>query len=599
VSKPGLPEIYQRVFVIGLAAGVIAASGLLLAAAPSAAQQGGAASAVQGAANGEPQPVLEDAYNRGTPRGAAKGFLDAAREDDWAKAANYLDTRRVPGDPAELARQLRLVLKRTMFIDLDALANSADGKRGDGLSDDRDKVGTINTDSNGAIDVLLQRVPREDGQGVWKFAAVTVAQVTPLHAQYGRGPLEQYLPDVFFEFEFMDLALWQWAAILLLVVLAWILSWFITYGILRTVGKLVARTATRLDDHAFDIATAPARLAIGLLIFRVGLTPLSLDPTAIHFTGVVLRALLIVTAAWVGSRVVDVLTNVVQDTLVARGMGSALGLVPPGRKLVKIVVAVVAAIAVLDTFDFNVTALVAGLGVGGIAVALAAQKTIENLFGGLTLYADRPVRVGDFCKWDEKVGTVEEIGVRSTRIRTLDRTVISVPNADFAAAQIENFTKRDRIRLTTVIGLRYETSPEQLRWTLVEIRKLLYSHERVLPDPARIRFVGFGAYSLDLEVLAYVNTSDWNEFLEIREDIYLRIMDIVNASGSGFAFPSQTLYLGKDDGLDAERIAAAESDVRAWRENRELYLPRFPPEKIQEIAGDITYPPRGSPDDTR
>lgn len=575
---------------------LFAAFGLFLATAPSGAQQGDAAGSVPAAANGEAAPVLEDAYNRGTPRGAVEGFLDAARDNDWAKAANYLDATRVPGDPAELARQLRIVLKRTMFIDLDALSNSTDGKRGDGLPDDRDKVGTIDTESKGAIDVLLQRVSREDGDKVWKFAAVTVAQAGPLYARYGHGPLEQVLPDVFFEIELLDIALWQWAAILLLVALAWIVSWFITYAIFRTAGKLVARTATRVDDQVLDVAAAPARLAIGLLVFRVGLTPLGLDPTTIHFAGMILGALFIVTAAWVASRLADALTGVVQDTLVARGLGSGVGLVPPGRKLVKFVISLVATIAVLDTFNFNVTALVAGLGVGGIAVALAAQKTIENLFGGLTLYVDRPVRVGDFCKWDDKVGTVEEIGMRSTRIRTLDRTVVSVPNADFATTQIENFAKRDRIRLTTIIGLRYETSPEQLRWILVEIRKLLYSHERVLADPARIRFVGLGAYSLDLEIFAYVNTSDWNEFLEIREDIYLRTMDIVNASGSGFAFPSQTLYLGKDDGLNEERIAAAESEVRAWRGNKELYLPRFPPEKIREINDTIKYPPEGSPD---
>ncbi len=594
-----MTEVSRRFFVIGLTAAAVAAAGLTLGVASSAAQQGDASGSVKAAANGAPEPVSSDVYNRGTPRSAVRGFLDAAREDDWAKAANYLDTRRVSGDPAELARQLRLVLKRTMFIDLDALSNSTEGRRGDGLPEDRDKVGTIETESKGSIDVLLQRAPREDGGGVWKFAAVTVAQVAPLHAQYGYGPLEQYLPDVLFEFEFLEISLWQWSAIVLLLVAAWIVSWLLRYGIFRTLDKLVARSATRHDDHALDIVSGPARLAIGLLVFRIGLIPLGLDPTVVHFTGLILRALFIVTAAWVGSRVVDVLTNLVRDTLVARGLGSAIGLVPPGRKLVKFFIALVAVIAVLDTFDFNITALVAGLGVGGIAVALAAQKTIENLFGGLSLYADRPVRVGDFCKWDDKIGTVEEIGLRSTRIRTLDRTVISIPNADFATVQIENFAKRDRIRLTTIIGLRYETSPEQLRWILVEIRRLLYSHERVLPDPARIRFVNFGAYSLDLEIFAYVNTTDWDEFLEIREDVYLRIMDIVSASGSGFAFPSQTLYLGKDDEPDAERIAAAESQVRAWRENKELYLPKFPREKIREMDDTIKYPPEGSPDDKR
>ncbi len=131
--------------------------------------------------------------------------------------------------------------------------------------------------------------------------------------------------------------------------------------------------------------------------------------------------------------------------------------------------------------------LFAGLGVGGIAIALAAQKTIENLFGGITLYGDSPVRVGDFCRFGDKVGTVEEIGIRSTRVRTLDRTVVTIPNADFSNLQLENFAKRDRMRLFAMIGVRYETTPDQLRYILVEVRKLLYAHERVTADPARIR----------------------------------------------------------------------------------------------------------------
>jgi MscS family membrane protein len=253
-------------------------------------------------------------------------------------------------------------------------------------------------------------------------------------------------------------------------------------------------------------------------------------------------------------------------------------------------------VAILDSFGFSVTALIAGLGVGGIAVALAAQKTIENLFGGLTLYGDRPVRVGEFCRFGDKVGTVEEIWIRSTRVRTLDRTVGTIPNAEFSNLQLENSARSDRMRLFAMIGVRYETTPDQLRYILVEVRKLLYAHERVTPDPSRIRFVGFGAYSLDMEIFAYVKTSDWSEFLGIREDIYLRIMDIIEASGTGFAFPSQTLYLGKDAAPAAERATEVAEEVRRWRERNEIFLPNFPPERIAEIESTLAYPAEGSPD---
>jgi MscS family membrane protein len=310
----------------------------------------------------------------------------------------------------------------------------------------------------------------------------------------------------------------------------------------------------------------------------------------------IFSAFLIVAVTWLLIRVTDVLSSIAEEQLVERGQMSTTVLVPPGRKAVKVIILLFALVAILSNFGFNVAALLASLGVGGIAVALAAQKTIENLFGGITLYADRPVRVGDFCRFGDKMGTVEEIGIRSTRVRTLDHTVITIPNATFSNIEIDNITARERIRLRAIITVRYETSPDQLRYILVEIRKLLYSHERVIPDTPRVRFINFGAYSLDIEVLAYVNTTDWSEFLGIREDIFLRIMDIIEASGTGFAFPSQTLYMGKDDGLNAERVQEVTAEVGRWREHNEVFLPNFPPNKIEELKGTLPYPPEGSPE---
>jgi MscS family membrane protein len=241
-----------------------------------------------------------------------------------------------------------------------------------------------------------------------------------------------------------------------------------------------------------------------------------------------------------------------------------------------------------------VTGLIAGLGVGGIALALAAQKTIENLFGGVTLIADQPVRVGDFCRFGSNIGTVEDIGLRSTRVRTLDRTLVSIPNGEFSQTQLENFGQRDRIRLACTLGLRYETSPDQLRHVLAEIRKLLLSHPEIEREPARVRFVGFGSHSLDLEIFAYVGTRDWNHFLAVREDLFLRVMAIVEESGSGLAFPSQTLYMSRDGGIDRERGARAEERVERWRQEGRVPFPDYDAETIEELDGSLDYPPRGS-----
>jgi MscS family membrane protein len=243
-----------------------------------------------------------------------------------------------------------------------------------------------------------------------------------------------------------------------------------------------------------------------------------------------------------------------------------------------------------DQVGVPVYGIVAGLGVGGLAIALAARPTIENLIGGMNLFADRPVRVGDVCKYGDTIGTVEAIGIRSARIRGADRTLTTIPNGMLATMPIVNLTQRDQFLIQTVIGLRYETTPEQLRYVLVKLRELLLGHPRVNPDPARARFIGLGASSLDIELFAYVMTKDWGEFLGIREDILLRVMEIVGQSGSALALPSQTMYLGRDRGTDENKTHAAEASVQEWRDEGSLPFPNFSPEQADLLARQVGHP---------
>jgi MscS family membrane protein len=244
----------------------------------------------------------------------------------------------------------------------------------------------------------------------------------------------------------------------------------------------------------------------------------------------------------------------------------------------------------------SVTPIIAGLGVGGLAVALAIRPTLENIVGGFVLFGDKPVRVGEFCSFGDKLGTVEEIGLRSTRIRGLDRTVITVPNADFAQLQIVNYTRRDMNLFQSSIGLRYETTPDQLRYVAAKIRKLLIQHNKVLPNPARVRLSAFGDSAFVLEVFAFVRSADWEEFLGVKEDLNLRIAEIVRGSGTGFAFPSRTVYFSRDTGLDGGRAEEAEAEVCRWREEKRLPFPEFDFAERAEMADTLLFPPEGSPD---
>jgi MscS family membrane protein len=264
-------------------------------------------------------------------------------------------------------------------------------------------------------------------------------------------------------------------------------------------------------------------------------------------------------------------------------------------KLVAVVLALYALVNLAESLGVSVAPMLAGLGVGGLAVALAVRPTLENIVAGFVLFADAPVRVGEFCRFGDKMGTVEAIGLRSVRLRGLDRTVITVPNADFCQLQLVNFTRRDAILLHTTLNLRYETTSEQLRFVLARLRELLIKHPRVSPDPARVRFVGYGDSSLDLELFAFVETRDFGEFLAIQEDLNLRIKDIVEECGTAFAFPSRTLYVERSHGLDAALTEAAETEVARWRNEDRLPFPDFDERMRSELSNTLDYPPEGSP----
>jgi MscS family membrane protein len=256
---------------------------------------------------------------------------------------------------------------------------------------------------------------------------------------------------------------------------------------------------------------------------------------------------------------------------------------------------VVIVILTADNLGIPLTPVLAGLGVGGIAVALAAQNSIENLIGGFTLFMDRPVRVGDSCRFGDKIGTIEEIGLRSTCVRTLDDTVISIPNAAFAKMELENFSRRRKIWYHPRLQLEKTSSADQVRFVLVEVRKMLYSHPRVDPDKARIRFAEFGPSSLDLDVFAYIPVTDSTEYLEIAEDLNLRIMEILARGGLRLAVPAQRTLVEPGLHPDPERAQQTEKQVQHWREHQQLYLPSFPEEVVAQLRESLDYPPKGAP----
>jgi MscS family membrane protein len=532
------------------------------------------------------------------PQDAVREYLEASRSGEYEKAALYLNLRGLPpkrraARGPDLARQLKVILDQTLWVDWEALSPEATGDPEDGLPPGHDRIGTIQT-ASGPLDVLVERVRAPSTEPQWRFAGATVARIGNLYDEFGYGRLGDWLPEPLFTIRFLEIELWQWLGLITLLVVSWVVGSAGALILVPVVRRLARRTRSTIDDHLLEAAASPLVLFFGVATFYAGSFGLALSVQARRVVTGATKGLLILAITWLALRIVDVVAGGLERRLAARGDVAAHTVIQMGSRVTKVFLLILAVLSALSNLGFNVTGLIAGLGVGGIAIALAAQKTFENFFGGISMLVDKPIQVGEFCRYGDKIGTVEQIGLRSTRIRSLDRTLVTVPNAEFSSIQIENFAARDRIRFHTVIGLRYETTADQLRWVLIELRRLLLSHPRVNPDPARVRFTGYGAYSLDLEIFAYVDTSDWAEFLAVREDLLLRIMDLVEESGSGFAFPSQTVYVGRDDGLDAERSRSAASRVEEWRARDDLYLPDFPEDVARKTIGTAEYPPEGS-----
>ena len=290
--------------------------------------------------------------------------------------------------------------------------------------------------------------------------------------------------------------------------------------------------------------------------------------------------------------------NILAETIIAspkiNSKSLDASLIKTVFQLLNLICGTIALVFGISRIGISLVPILASLGVGGLALALAARPTLENIIAGLILFMDRPVSVGDFCCFGNKIGTIEEIGLRSTRIRGIDRTLTSVPNADFSQKELVNYSKRDRFLLKTIIGLRYETNSEQLRFVLTKLREMLLAHPKLLEQFGRVRFVDYGNYSLDVEIFIYVDTIDHSEFLGIKEDVFLRIKDIVNVAGTDFAFPSQTTYIAQDSGLDPQRSQAVEAVVRNWRSQGILPFPEFTNEQRQKLRDTLDFPPKGS-----
>jgi MscS family membrane protein len=517
-------------------------------------------------------PIPAD-IQRGTPREAVAGFLAACQEGRFDLAAYYLDLGAIPQERqsvegARLARRLMLVLQRTGWVSPDKLSNESLGTPETGVPENEQLFGVVEVRHQPVELLLAHRSDAELGN-VWTVSQDTVAQIDRLYDAHGYGWLGDHAPLVLFTIAISDVQLWQWMAILAGLLASGLLSKYLGHWLARLLQRVARRTAVGWNEAvawALDGPTAYLLSAVFLLLVArwLGVTPEAWK--VVRYTS---KLLALGGIGWFLVRLVDATAARVRETA-KQGSQVGLGFLPMTVRFAKFVIVVLVLLATLDVVGVNVLSAMVGLGLGGVAIAFAAQKTLENLFGTASIASDRPFEVGHFVTIGQDSGTVEEVGFRSTRLRTLGRTVVTIPNGLIASGRVENFSARDRIMYNPVLKLTYAATAAQLAYVVDEIKRLLRSHPKVFQGEQRVRFSAFGESSLLVEVWCWVETRNFIEYTRVVEELNFAILEIVERAGTSFALPGRAVHLAKDGVTDAARVREIEKEVERRRESGEL-----------------------------
>lgn len=519
-------------------------------------------------------PVDSLGLGRETPRRAVIGFISAAQAENYDDAIQYFDKRHpLPATQSkELAGQVLAILNTGFSGSLDSIPDTAQ------LPHDQLVLGLR---GNGNL-FPLQLVRVDDhGTKLWFISWQTLEQVPEFYDSLRFPHLEQRLPRFLVKTRPLEMPLWQWVAIILSAPLAlvagWILallSWTVWQWIRRARGLTPAASSQR---RGFGPG--------GLLIAAV------LHYNFVHLIGASLLyrlyyrrfvfILLGIASYWALTRIIYWVSCVIWNSLTERNLIAERSLISLVRRALDVGIFVAIGLFVLSELDANVPAALAGLGIGGLAIGFGAQKTFENLLGGISILTDKAIVVGDPCRIGDQRGVVEDIGLRSTKLRTEERTLVSIPNGTVATATLENFRWRDKILCKQVVRLRYDLSPDHLRFVLDQLREVLASHRSVDQESARVRLLKLGEYAIEVEIYAYIMVTTYAQYLAVQEQLILHVMDTLERTGAAVALSSQTTVLHGDSWTAPEKAAAARRAVERGRD------PGVPGARHPELAPDV------------
>jgi MscS family membrane protein len=493
-----------------------------------------------------------DPLGRETPRSAMMGLLTHGAQKDFTTAARYLQP--TPGQDTDLTQRAReLQALRSHFEgNIALLSDDSNGEVEAGLPLGEVRAGILKVGGT-TTDVILVRVDDPASGKIWMISRETVARIPELYAQMeSKAPTsaDQVLPAAVAGRQLLGMSPAQWLGWLLSIPASWLLA--LLSAALVSAPRRIWCTVRRLPFTSIwhTPIGMPLKCVIAILLHTllVYMLKLPLLYRAHYFR--FMAGLLGGCFVWFLSRIADKgFDRAVNRARLQRRGGESILIVV--QRLTRVVMLIIAVVTALAIFGFNVKTALAGLGIGGFAIALAAQKTLENVISGVSLLMDKAVHVGDFCQIGDQLGTVEDIGLRSLKLRTLDQNLSVVPNGSLAQMQFQNMAHRSKLLINQTFSLRIETGAEQLRFVLDHVQSMLDHHPAVEPGTCRVRIMSFVGAAFGLELFAYGKTDDWKQFTLIRQDVILKIDDIVEASGTRLAAPTRLNYQSSDAGVNA------------------------------------------------
>lgn len=514
----------------------------------------------------DPELIGEVPEKLRTPRNTVANFLAECEEGEYEKAARYLDfslftQERQQEIASSYTRQLYLVLRNVKVIDLAEIPDNPRGTLMKKLyelgeehfvpveiivtTEEMEAAGlSPRTDAEEAfLNLALVRSDHPGHLGEWKFSKYNVRDIPFWYDQIGYGVVGKFLPTFMIEIEFLSIQLWQYIALLLIIFIGLLLNKLVRFFLSRKLKTWERISKLEFGSKLLNQITSPIGFLLMSLMYALIIPYLLFTAEIYNILINIVKGMATFGVVWFLYRIVDFIGEYLEKLTLKTESTLDDQLVPLVRKTLKVFVILIGVIFGLQNFNVDVWGFMAGMGIGGIAFALAAKDTLSNLFGSMMIFTDRPFQVGSWIKVGEVEGIVEEVGFRTTRVRTFAQSLVSIPNSVLTTTPIEHVTARNRQRIYGHIPLTYDTAPQDIQWLVEEIKKLIQSNEKFYQDYYQICFSELGEYALKIMLYCFVYSTDWGVFLQERQWFLLEIMKKCQERGIKLAIPEQNVFV--------------------------------------------------------